>query len=254
MWSKLNSFIPIIFIVSILLYDSKHFVFTQNNTEINRNATNDDFVYDYVSSDNEKPSNQTKTNETVVNVSDDYVYDYVNVALENTTTSAPTIGPQQVDKRTNITSSVTYDDKEDESEESSPQNEENTTSNNDEDKEEDLGYDEDDEDTCDNESVLTKMLEIHEQNKNKTKDYNKLYVNHINQTFERLKHIQQLYEDYFAPKKGFGTEMLAFVSSIDIVLTPECFASFFSLISGFRNNKLWANKCEFGLNFSLFLS
>ncbi|XP_054161210.1 nose resistant to fluoxetine protein 6-like [Oppia nitens] len=116
---------------------------------------------------------------------------------------------------------------------------------------EDLGYDDEEIDGsgsgggqgCDsgnnNEGVLSKMIAIHELNKNLT--FSKR-VPHINDTFARIRHVRQLYRDYFAPKKGFDTELLAFVSSIDIVLSPECFASFFSLISGLRNNKLWANK------------
>lgn len=227
-------------------------------TEISRSSdVKDDYVYDYVSSAPENSSEATvsknttgvsddyvydyeaksstdghKTNET--DIKDDYVYDYPSGAPEN---SSEASADQKEGSESSTESNDSSEDKDIEDERQSGPT--STTISSDE----DLGYDDDSESECD-EGTLPKLIRLHEENRNLTQDYKIRHVPHVNHTLERIQYVRRLYEQYFGLPKGFGTQMLAFISSIDIVLTPECFASLFSLISGYRNNRKWANKCE----------
>lgn len=86
---------------------------------------------------------------------------------------------------------------------------------------------------------MDKIRVLHDQGRNVT--FSK-HVKHINDTFDRIKHLKGLYEKFIAPDKRTGLEMLAFISGIDITLSPECFASFFAAITGYRNSDLWATR------------
>lgn len=242
MRQKLVKSITTLSLLILLLFDI-NLIVCQNITNNNNNKTTDDYVYDYGSGDNENITTDTpKTTEakssTGKEVNDDYVYDYGSGAKDNTSTTVDDL---------DIKPNVYYDDESDKSTESTGAESVTSSGDSSTTDSEDLGYDDETstDGSCDNESLLTKLLNLHEENKNITNDYLIKNVNHINDTFDRLRYVQGLYEKYFQQDKNFGTQLLAFVSSIDIILTPECFASFFSLISGLRNNKLWANKCEF---------
>ena len=201
-------------------------------------AVGDEYVYDY---EGKSPSVDPKDNTT--ETKDDFVYDYPSSHSETSSEasadkeegSKPESRDSDGDSDESKVGEVNIGELEDNSTESTP-----TTTF----PYEDFGYDDEVEGECGQEGTLPKLIRLHEENLNITKDYNIKHVAHVNQTLERIQYVHDFYEKYFGLPNGFGTEMLAFISSIDIILTPECFASLFSLISGYRNNRKWANKCK----------
>lgn len=69
-------------------------------------------------------------------------------------------------------------------------------------------------------------------------------VNHINDTFEILNHLQKVRQFLFPLDKRMILEITEFLSGIDIGLSPECLSATYRIISAVGEYDLWALKCE----------
>jgi hypothetical protein len=105
-------------------------------------------------------------------------------------------------------------------------------------------YDSDsiDEEKSDSEmSFIEKLQLLHDNGKNVT--FSK-HVNHINNTFEILNHLQKVRQFLFPLDKRMKLEFTEFLSGIDIGLSPECLSATYRIISAVGEYEYWALKCE----------
>jgi hypothetical protein len=240
------------------------------------NNSNDDHVYDYGSGEEVKDKkDETEREERVLSVektsdektsvektsdektSEDHVYDYeeVNETVSNTTDS------DIVDIEDNISKDNKTLDSYEKSTETTVESINTTDSSVEEDENVDNDYESEKDDaegdqesggSCDNTSILDKLRALHDEGKNLTVVKR---VSHINETLERLNYVRNLYKKLYEPDKKTLLESLAFLSSIDVTVQPECFASLFTIFTGLRTNQLWASKCKFEKNsFFFFLN
>jgi hypothetical protein len=224
----------------------------KDETEREERVLSDEKTSDEKTSD-EKTSDEKTSNEKTSDekASDDHVYDYeeVNNTDSNTTDS------DIVDIEDNISKDNKTLDSNEKSTETTVESVNTTDSSVEEDKNVDDDYESENDDaegdqesggSCDKASILDKLRALHDEGKNLTVVKR---VSHINETLERLNYVRNLYKKLYEPDKKTLLESLAFLSSIDVTVQPECFASLFTVFTGLRTNQLWASKCKFEKKF-----
>jgi hypothetical protein len=90
-------------------------------------------------------------------------------------------------------------------------------------------------------SLIEKLQLLHDNGKNITISK---HVNHINDTFEILNHLQKIRQFLFPVDKRRNLEFAEFFSGIDIGLSSECLSATYRIISAVGEYDLWALKCE----------
>lgn len=68
-------------------------------------------------------------------------------------------------------------------------------------------------------------------------------VSHLNETFDRMRAAWEIIDNYYLPEKQTWEKLFGLVTSLKLNLTTECFASYFSGVSGFRSYAPWAYRC-----------
>ncbi|KAJ6224273.1 hypothetical protein RDWZM_002818 [Blomia tropicalis] len=66
------------------------------------------------------------------------------------------------------------------------------------------------------------------------------FTKNLNDTFERMAHAYGIIDQYYLPSKATWEKLLGLVTGLDVQVSPECFSSYFSGVSGFRGYKTWA--------------
>ena len=181
-----------------------------------------------------------------------------------TTTSVPetTVSPGIliVSKNESITNEVNKDSAESTiTETSADKNEETTTETSDrstntsepeEDENlEDTGDDpwgDVDDDSSSSANIVDQMRAIREKDPNALIIRN---VSHLNDTFDHIQHAWGIIDQYYLPEKTTWEKLLGLVTSLNVDVSPECFSSYFSGVSGFRTYAPWAYRCKYHKEF-----
>lgn len=96
-------------------------------------------------------------------------------------------------------------------------------------------------------NIVDQMRELREKDAYITVSRN---VSHLNETFDRLRHAWGIIDQYYLPEKETWEKLLGLVTALNVQVSPECFSSYFSGVSGFRNYAPWAYRCMLRSSFS----
>lgn len=89
-------------------------------------------------------------------------------------------------------------------------------------------------------NIVDQMRDLREKDADITISRN---VSHLNETFDRLRHAWGIIDQYYLPEKETWEKLLGLVTALNVQVSPECFSSYFSGVSGFRNYAPWAYRC-----------
>lgn len=136
-----------------------------------------------------------------------------------------------------------------------------TNDNNNNEEEETEAEDEDDpwadvEDEDDPSSPKTNIVDQMRalQEKDLTYPY-KLTTSHLNETIDKVINAWNIIDQYYLPSRETWEKLLGLVTGLDVNVQPECFASYFQGVSGFRSYQAWAYRCKYyTLKFILYLA
>ncbi|XP_046909814.2 uncharacterized protein LOC124491224 isoform X3 [Dermatophagoides farinae] len=67
-----------------------------------------------------------------------------------------------------------------------------------------------------------------------------LTTNHMNETISRVVSAYEILDQYYLPSRETWEKLLGLVTGLDVTVQPECFASYFQGVSGFRGYETWA--------------
>lgn len=71
-----------------------------------------------------------------------------------------------------------------------------------------------------------------------------LHSNSLNDTLDKVSRAMALVDAHFLPSKKIWEKTLGLVTGLDVVVSPECFSSYFQGVTAFRSYSLWAYRCE----------
>lgn len=72
-----------------------------------------------------------------------------------------------------------------------------------------------------------------------------LTTNHMNETISRVVSAYEILDQYYLPSRETWEKLLGLVTGLDVTVQPECFASYFQGVSGFRGYETWAYRCMY---------
>lgn len=81
------------------------------------------------------------------------------------------------------------------------------------------------------------------QEKDLTYPY-KLTTSHLNETIDKVINAWNIIDQYYLPSRETWEKLLGLVTGLDVNVQPECFASYFQGVSGFRSYQAWAYRCN----------
>ncbi|KPM07480.1 hypothetical protein QR98_0059740 [Sarcoptes scabiei] len=134
------------------------------------------------------------------------------------------------------TTTVSLPTKNDKVEEEEEEAEESESSNN-EDDEDDPWADVEDDDNPKSSNVVDRMRQLREESL--SVPYS-LTTSHLNETISRVIDAYHIIDTHFLPTRETWEKLLGLVTSLDVSVQPECFASYFQGVSGFRGYQTWA--------------
>lgn len=72
-----------------------------------------------------------------------------------------------------------------------------------------------------------------------------LQTDHMNETIKRVVSAYEILDQFYLPSRETWEKLLGLVTGLDVTVQPECFASYFQGVSGFRGYETWAYRCMF---------
>ena len=72
-------------------------------------------------------------------------------------------------------------------------------------------------------------------------------TDHMNETIKRVVAAYEIIDQFYLPSRETWEKLLGLVTGLDVTVQPECFASYFQGVSGFRGYETWAYRCMFSL-------
>jgi hypothetical protein len=94
---------------------------------------------------------------------------------------------------------------------------------------------------CRKQSLISKLIQLHEEGKNVPIIKN---FKHINETFKLFKYLRKVSKFLFSFDKREKLKVIEFLSEIDIGLSNECSVAFNKIFSAFSREEFWALKCK----------
>lgn len=91
-------------------------------------------------------------------------------------------------------------------------------------------------------NIVDQMRELREKDQFQSVVRN---VTHLNDTFNRVRDAWEIIDNYYLPSKQTWEKLLGLVTGLNVQVSPECFSSYFSGVSGFRTYAPWSYRCEF---------
>lgn len=96
-------------------------------------------------------------------------------------------------------------------------------------------------DDCPTENFIDKVKRIHEEGRKAPITKN---VKHINETFQLLKNVRNVFANLFGITEREKHKVLEFLSEIDFKISGPCMTSLVRVFQAISNSELWAIKCE----------
>ncbi len=94
---------------------------------------------------------------------------------------------------------------------------------------------------CQKQSLVSKLIQLHEEGKNVTIIKN---FKHLNETFKLFKYLRKVSKFLFSFDEREKLKVIEFLSEIDIGLSNECSVAFNKIFSAFNREEFWALKCK----------
>jgi hypothetical protein len=95
--------------------------------------------------------------------------------------------------------------------------------------------------SCHKQSLVSKLIQLHEEGKNVTIIKN---FKHLNETFKLFKYLRKVSKFLFSFDEREKLKVIEFLSEIDIGLSNECLVAIYKIFSAFDREEFWALKCK----------
>lgn len=162
-----------------------------------------------------------------------------SIQIQTSTTTNPTTMDSSDESHSSSSSSMKPEE--------SGENDENNNENEEEDGDDPWADVDDDDETILKSgklNIVDQMRQLREEGRYIPYE---IETDHMNETIKRVVAAYEIIDQFYLPSRETWEKLLGLVTGLDVTVQPECFASYFQGVSGFRGYETWAYRCMFSL-------